>query len=133
MRFAYLPAILSMIPCLSFAGVDSFECTVTSVHAVAEDGEIVSDTEHLKKQIGSTFSVERNSGVIRGGYFINNRASKSIEVINEPQENSYYVITKSHGPYISVGYLFVANHRKWIKKPFTYTRSGEYVYSGYCL
>ena len=133
MRFKHLAAFIFLAPSLGFAGVDSFECTVTAVHAVSQEGEIVNDTDNLKKQIGSTFSVERKSGVIRGGYFINSRASKSIEVINEPQENSYYVITKSHGPYISVGYLYVANHRKWLKKPFTYTGSGEYVYSGYCM
>ena len=68
-----ITTILFLIPCLSFAGIDTFECKVTSVHAVSEDGEIINDTEHLKEQIGSTFSVERKSGKIRGGYFINNK------------------------------------------------------------
>lgn len=133
MQFKYLSILLLLTPCLSFAGVDSFECTVTSVHAVSEDGKIVSDTEHLKSQIGSTFSVERSSGEIRGGYFINNKSSKTISVINEPSDNSYYVISTSHGPIRMVGYLYIANHRKWSQKPFTYTGSGEYVYSGYCI
>ena len=133
MRYTKFAIILSLLPCLSFAGIDSFECTVTSVHVVSEDGEIVTETEHLKKQIGSTFSVERKSGEIRGGYFINNRPSKNVEVINEPNNNSYYAVSKSHGPYVTVGYLYIANHRKWLKKPFTYTSSGEYVYSGYCM
>ncbi len=133
MRYSIITIVLSLLPSLSFAGVDSFECTVTSVHAVSEDGELVTETGHLKKQIGSTFSVERKSGEIRGGYFINNRPSKTVEVINEPDSNSYYVVSKSHGPYVAVGYLYVANHRKWLKKPFTYTSSGEYVYSGFCM
>ena len=125
--------VLFLIPTLNFAGVYSFECTVTSVHAVSENGEIVTDTEHLKNQIGSTFSVERKSGEIRGGYFINNRYSKTVEIINEPNDNSYYVISKSHGPYVFFGYLYIANQREWRRKPFTYTTRGEYVYSGYCL
>ncbi|MFN7222094.1 MAG: hypothetical protein ACK5UX_15830, partial [Burkholderiales bacterium] len=50
----------------------TFECTVTSVHAVAEDGSVVTDTEHLKKQIGSRFSVDKKSGAIRGSYFLDN-------------------------------------------------------------
>lgn len=133
MRKIIVAVILSLIPCLGVAGADSFECTVTSVRAVSEDGVIVNDTEHLKSQISSTFSVERKGGEIRGGYFINNKASDSIEVINEPKDNSFYVISKSHGQNVSVGYLYVANHRKWLKKPFTYTGSGEYVYSGYCM
>ncbi len=96
--------------------VYSFECTVTTVHSVSQEGKIVTDTEQLKKQIGSTFSVERNSGAIRGGYFINNKSSETINVINEPSENSYYVISISHGPVKMVGYLYIANHRKWPQK-----------------
>jgi len=133
MQFKYLAVFLLLSPYISIAGVDSFECTVTSVHAVAQDGKIVNDTEFLKKQIGSTFSVERSSGEIRGGYFINNKSSETINVINEPLDNSYYVISISHGPIRMVGYLYIANHRKWSQKPFTYTSSGEYVYSGYCV
>ena len=121
------------MPSLVIGGINTFECTVTVVHSVSQEGEIVRDTEHLKNQEGSTFSVERSSGAIRGGNFINNRVSEKIEVINEPDSNSYYVISISHGPYKSVGYLYIANHRKWGKMPFTYTSSGEYIYLGYCI
>ena len=133
MKSKYLAPFLFLIPSPNFAGVDSFECTVTTVHSVSQAGKIVTDTEHLIKQIGSTFSVERNSGAIRGGYFINNKSSETINIINEPSDNSYYVISISHGPVKMVGYLYIANHRKWPQKPFTYTSSGEYVYSGYCI
>lgn len=133
MKIKYLAVFSLLFPHLSLASVDSFECTVTTVHSVSQKGEIINDTEHLQKQIGSTFSVQRDSGEIRGGYFINNKSSKTINVVNQPTDNSYYVISISHGPVISVGYLYIANHRKWPQKPFTYTGSGEYVYSGYCI
>ena len=133
MKVKLFEIFLMFFPCLAFAGINSFECTVTAVHAVSQEGEIVSDTEHLKKQVGSVFSVERSSGAIRGGYFINNKYSENINVINEPTDNSYYVISINHGPIRMVGYLYIANHRKWPQKPFTYTGSGEYVYSGYCI
>lgn len=132
MKFKLLATFLLLIPCLSYAGVDSFECTVTSVHCVSEKGEIVSDTEHLKKQIGSKFSVVRSSGAIRGSHYISNEAHESIKAINAPSDNSYYVISISYGPIRRVGYLYIANYRKWLQKPFTYTGDGEYVYSGYC-
>ena len=132
MRFRYIATVFLLSPCLGSAGTNTFECTVTSVHAVSENGEIVRNTDHLKKQIGSTFSVERSTGEIRGGYFINNKSSEKIKVVNEPVDNSYYVISTSHGPIKMVEYLYVANHRKWRQKPFTYTSSGEYIYSGYC-
>ena len=80
------------------AGSARFDCTVTSVHAISEQGEVVTDTDHLKKQVGSKFSVDRRTGAIRGGYFINNEYSKETNVINDPADNSYYAVTTSHGP-----------------------------------
>ena len=120
-------------PTLSIAGINTFECKVTSFHEISKEGEIITNTKHSKEQVGSTFSVERNTGVIRGGYFINNRASKSIEVINESEDDAYYVISRSYGPVSYVGYLFIGNYHKSIKKPFTFTNSGKYVYTGYCI
>lgn len=110
----------------------TFECTVTSVHAIAEDGRVVNDTEHLKKQLGSRFSVEKSTGAMRGGEFIDNRNRKHIKVTNSPPDNSYYLVTESHGPFVMIGYLYIGNHRKGPQKPFTYTASGEYIYSGFC-
>ena len=109
-----------------------FQCTVTSVQAVADDGKIVSDTTHLKSQIGSKFTVNKRNGEIRGGYFINNEHSQEIKVTNEPSTNSFYVTTISHGPIRMVGYLYIGNHRKSETKPFIYTNSGEYIYYGFC-
>lgn len=129
----YIAILLLAFSGTAFAGNSTFECHVISVHVISNNGNIIQDTEHLKKQIGSTFSVERSTGEIRGGYFINNRSVESIEVINEPLNNSYYVISKSFGPYRTIGYLYIANHRKWSQKPFTYTSAGEYIYSGYCV
>ena len=115
-----------------FADTGRFECVVTYLHTVVSDGTIVDDTDYLKNQIGSTFYVDRKSGAIRGGYFISNEYSETISVTNEPTNNSYYVVSISHGPIRTVGYLYIAIHRKWNQKPFTYTGAGEYVYSGYC-
>ena len=136
MKVTRYPLGLLLVFSGSFAGSaatgNRFDCVVTSVHSVASDGKIVNDTKHLKSQIGSTFYVERESGAIRGGYLINNEYSESVSVTNEPTDNSYYVVSTSHGPIKMVGYLYIANHRKWNQKPFTYTGAGEYVYSGYC-
>ncbi len=111
-----------------------FACKVMSVHAISENGEIVNDTEHLKSQIGSTFRVERKTGYLKSkNRFLFSEGKENIDVINQPESNSYYVVYKSYGPYKMVGYLYIADHRKWNKKPFTYTNAGEYIYSGYCL
>jgi hypothetical protein len=109
-----------------------FECITTAVHDISEAGEIVTDTAHLRSQVGSKFRVLKTSGDIQGGYFINNESSREVRVINSPSENAYYVISVSHGPYVSVGYLYIGNHRRGPQKPFTYTSGGAYVYSGFC-
>ncbi|VAW77748.1 hypothetical protein MNBD_GAMMA12-3203 [hydrothermal vent metagenome] len=116
----------------SHALVETFECTVKAVQEVSEKGEIIRGTEHLKSQIGSTFSVEKTTGEIRGGYFINNRYKKSVEVISLPAKGSYYAVSKSHGPHIEISYLYVNNFSKSIEKTFTYVVSGKWIYTGTC-
>ena len=128
----YLTIILLILSGSAIADTQRFECVVTYVHFVVADGTIVDDPDYLKNQIGSTFYVERKSGAIRGGYFITNEHSETISVTNEPTNNSYYVVSISYGPIRTVGYLYIAIHRKWNQKPFTYTGTGEYIYSGYC-
>ena len=131
LKIVFIGALL--FPLLSSAGIDTFECTVTSVQAISESGEVISDTDHLKNQVGSTFSVDRSSGEIRGGYFINNKNSKSIAVTNEPKSNAFYVVSTSHGPNVLLSYLYVGNNREANQKPFMYTSSGQYIYMGHCI
>ena len=114
------------------AFASSFNCSVVSAHAVADTGQVVTDTEHLQSQVGSTFTVNQETGTIAGGYFINNAHSRSIDVVNEPQNNSLYVISRSHGPHEMVGYLYIGKHRSASTKPFIYTSSGEYIFTGFC-
>ena len=71
-----------------FADTDRFECVVTYLYTVVSDGTIVDDTDYLKNQIGSTFYVDRKSGVIRGGYFISNEYSETISVTPEKTPHS---------------------------------------------
>lgn len=115
---------------LAQAGSDTFACIVTSAHVASEEGEIVTNTDFLKGQVGLTLSVDRESGVIRGDGNLNNTGMKSIQVVNEPKDAECYVVSINYHP--EVYYLYIANQRKWKKKPFTYALHGEYVYSGYC-
>ena len=131
---AVLPSIvlLGALPTLCWASPDAFDCKVLSLNELSPGGLFVSDTKDQKEQIGSTFSVDRKSGEIRGGYFLNNRTSKSIRVINEPQTDAFYVISESHGPFKMISYLYIANQANDLLKPFTYTSSGQYIYTGIC-
>ena len=109
-----------------------FDCTVTFAHAVADNGDVVTDTPHLKSLIGSHFTVERKSGEIRGGYFISNDSFGDIRVFNSPSTNTYYVVSISRGSHVSVSYLYIGNHRSSSTKPFSYSGNGDQVFSGFC-
>lgn len=125
-----IPMIQILFCTLVQAGPDTFACVVTSAHVVSEEGKLVTDTEFLKSQIGLTFSVDRATGAIRGGGNLSNASMKDIKVINEPKDSGYFIISISYHP--KVYYMYIANHRKSEKKPFTYALHGEYIYSGYC-
>lgn len=112
---------------------DVFKCEVTAMQAVGDRGEVVDNLEHFKKQVGSRFTVDKATGAIKGGYFINNDNSEKTVVTNDPRSNSFYVVNTSYGPIRMVGYLYIGNHRKSLTKPFVYTSSGEYIYLGYCV
>ena len=122
----------ALSPTICKASWDVFDCKVLSVNELLPTGTLISDIKLQRELIDSTFSVERKSGEIRRNYFINNRASKSIRVINESETFSYYVISEGHEPYVMVSYLYIANEREGLQKSFTYTLSGQYVYSGVC-
>lgn len=111
---------------------DVFECKVLSLSELTKKGTFETGAPYQKEQIGSTFSVDRATGAMRGGYFLNNRSSKSVRVINQPETDAFYVISESHGPIVMVGYLYIANHMDGPLKPFLYTNSGQYMYTGLC-
>jgi len=131
-RFTFTLAFLAVFPIASLAGPDVFDCKVLSLSELSKGGTFEIGAKYQKEQIGSTFSVERKTGAIRGGYFLNNRSSKTVRVINEPENDAFYVISESHGPFVMVSYLYIANHFDGLAKPFIYTNSGQYVYNGLC-
>lgn len=76
-RFTLTWVLLAAFPVVSQAGPDVFNCKVLSLSELSKKGTFETGAEYQKEQIGSTFSVERKTGAIRGGYFLNNRSSKN--------------------------------------------------------
>jgi hypothetical protein len=139
MRQSLLMLFLFAFPVGAFAGVDSFECKVSVAYVVdPENGTLVTDTTHLKEQIGATFSVNRKSGEIRpirGSIFLTNASAKHVSVIDSAPipGADYFVVSVSWGPKISVGYLYIETFRaKPGRQPFTFTTGGGYFYAGLC-
>lgn len=132
MNSKFLVLFLFFVGGVCLADETQFECTVTLVHAISENGEMVTETEHLVSQRGTTFKVDRATGAVSGDYFLNSDGAEKVTVINEPAGNAYYAVYESSGPVKMVGYIYIASHRNRATMPFTYTTAGEYVYSGYC-
>lgn len=125
--------LFAAFPVASQAGVDVFHCKVLSLSEVSKEGTFVSGEKYQIEQIGATFSVERKTGEIRGNYFINNLNSESVRVINGlKDDDGFYVISESGRQWVNVSYLYIANGFDGLDKPFTYTSSGQYVYTGLC-
>lgn len=132
-QWAFCGFSLLMAVSHSDAGSETFECKVSALYELSSEGLFISDAPYQKKQVGSTFSVDRKTGAIRGGYFLNNRYHKYIRVINVPSDGDFYVISHGHGPIVQASYLYIGNNRDDLYKPFTFTSSGRYVYTGTCL
>jgi tricorn protease-like protein len=128
--FAFM--LVALTTSVANAIPETFECRVLTLGELSPDGVFIVDAPYQKEQIGSTFSVDRKSGEMRGGYFLNNRNSKSVRVINEPKTDAFYVISESHGPFVMLSFLYIANQNDGASKSFTYTSSGQYVYTGIC-
>jgi hypothetical protein len=111
-RFMLTWVLLAAFPIVSQAGPDVFDCKVLSLSELSKGGTFETGAKYQKEQI--------------------NRSSNTVRVINEPQKDAFYVISESHGPFVMVSYLYIANHFDGPAKPFTYTQSGQYVYSGLC-
>lgn len=117
---------------VSLAGVAKFYCEVSDLQERAKDGHIVAGESYQRKKVGATFSVDKETGEIRGNSFINNENAREVEVIDGSDKGAFYVISKSHGPNVSVSYLSVGTYYDGSEYPFTYMLTGKYIYTGVC-
>lgn len=139
----FCPLILTMLPGLSLADSETFECKITDAFAVSPQGEVVRNTSFLRGQVGTTFSVERLTGAIRGSKVVSNRGSKQVTVVNQAPGAEYMVFSNSTpktipqgwNPFFGmVSYLYVCGDMRAAgaaSRSFIYTRS-NYGYVGYC-
>ena len=79
---------------------------------------------------GSVYTIDRGTGLYRGGMGTNAAASKR-NVVFVPPDNSFYVASTSQGPNKSVDYLAVQDFIPGRLKPFVLA-TFSYVLTGTC-
>ena len=121
-----LPLILSIMPSMSLAQ-DVFYCEVGQVIERSDNGKVISNLDYQNNQVGSTFTVNKTTGRIEGWYFVNSSPNEDIEII---VNNDFYYVVITSSSSLSAAYLSVAKSND--KYLFTYTLSGQYIYTGTC-
>ena len=123
-----LPLILLIIPSISLAQ-DVFYCEVGQVVERSANGEIISNENYQNDQIGSTFQVDKATGRIEGWYFVNSSPNEDIEIV---KNNEGYYVAISKDSSFTAAYLSVTFNSFRDVYLFTYTLSGQYIYTGTC-
>src|SRR3990172_6357165 len=99
-----LPIILLIFATTAHASKD-FQCTVSEAYELQESGKLSSGNDLTKIKIGKEFIVNRQTGQITGGGFVNTMSGQMPIVYDYlPQENGYKAIT-IYKPNHTVDYL----------------------------
>jgi hypothetical protein len=97
-----------------------------------EDGAFVKHEGVFKSLLGGTFTIDRTTGNMDGLPF-STEPYKSITILDKgSKDNSYKAIVLSHGPHLTVMYVYVAEQKPGKKKPFWGTNYGNNIFSGLC-
>ena len=114
------------------AGANAYICTVVAAHDLQKDGTLRPGTKPMFP-IGGVFTVDRDTGIFRGGGVPTNANYAKREVVFFPPANSYYVasITPEPGNFGSIQYLAVQDFTDGPLKPFILA-DFHYVLTGTC-
>ncbi len=113
----------------SIAGADAYIRTVVTAHSVQDDGTLTLETAPFYN-VGSVFTIDRGTGIYRGGVGTNAGSDKR-DVVFVPPDNSFYVASTSQGPNTSIDYLAVQDFTPGHVKPFALA-TFSYVLTGTC-
>lgn len=112
--------------------VNDFKCTVNEVYDLKESGLLSPGAGFVTPDVGSEFTVNRQSGQITGKKITNTMSGVMPTVYSAlPQENSYTAIT-IYKPNYTVDLLQIHEYVKAPKKPFIYKGAFGEVVTGIC-
>lgn len=111
-----------------------FKCQVKESMTLADNGVMEKSSNVAKMNNGKEFTVNRSTGIITGGGFINSMSGRAPEVLDayDPSQNSYKAIT-IYKPNYTVDYLEINEYVKGEKKPFIFKAAWGSIVTGVCV
>lgn len=111
---------------------DNFKCLVLDAYTLGDDGYIDKTSNVAKNALRKEFTVNRQTGQITGGGFVNTKSGQMPQVFNYlPSENGYKAIT-IYEPNFTVDYLQINEFVKSAQKPFVYRGAWGITVTGLC-
>ena len=124
--------IFSVFFSVSSYASNNFKCSVLDAFTLGENGIIDQSSSAAKNALGKEFTVNRQTGQITGGGFINTMSGQMPKVFDHlPSENGYKAIT-IYKPNFTVDYLQINEYVEPPKKPFMYKGAGGTTVTGVC-
>ena len=123
---------LFLIAAFPALAVNDFKCTVNEVYDLQDSGLLKPGPGFVTPEVGSKFTVNRQSGQITAKRITNTMSGTMPTVYNaNPSENSYTVITV-YKPNYTVDLLEINEHVNSAEKPFIYKGAFGEVITGLC-
>jgi len=111
---------------------NDFKCSVLDAYTLGDNGKIIQSSNVAKSALGKEFTVNRQTGQITGGGFVNTMSGQMPKVLDHlPSENGYKAIT-IYKPNFTVDYLQINEHLNVAKKPFIYKGAWGTTVTGLC-
>lgn len=131
MKKIYIAALLTTF--WGQGAIADFKCQVKESMTLSNDGVMEKSSNVAKMNSGKEFTVNRSTGVITGGGFVNNMSGRAPDVLDayDPSENSYKAIT-IYKPNYTVDYLEINEYVKGDKKPFIFKAAWGSIVTGVC-
>ena len=126
-------ALSLLIMALPAFAVNDFKCTVKEVYELKKSGLLSPGPGFVTPEVGSAFTVNRQSGQITAKKITNTMSGVMPKVYTaNPAENSYTAIT-IYKPNYTVDLLQINEYVKEPEKPFIYKGAFGEVVTGLCV
>ena len=124
-----LSVLFSTINCYAS---NNFKCVVKDSVTLEKNGKLSASTNVAKSNMHKEFVVNRITGQITGGGFVNTMSGQMPKVYDYlPKENGYKAIT-IYNPNLTVDYLQINEYVEGKEKPFFYKGAWGGMVSGIC-
>lgn len=126
--------ILLFLVLTAHNAVADFKCQVKESMTLSESGVMERTSDVAQMNQSKEFVVNRSTGIISGGGFMNSMAGQLPEVLDtyKPAQNAYKAITV-YKPNNTVDYLEIMEFVEGNRKPFIYKAAWGSIVTGTCV